>query len=222
MTHVSEEDVDEMVRVVRERYREGKTADVGGVPSRDIAREVDWSIKAIESHLDADTRVICRTGVDWSIGPMTTWMPHADGPDDEPADDGEADSDREPPEEPLIADGGMAEAATTTWSELTGFQRDLLKAIARVERAAETPYGLKIRSQIERQLGEEVNHGRLYPNLRHLGETPFVDIESVDGRTNAYRLTPVGMDALRYEAWQLADAAGVTDEMEAATDGGSR
>ena len=45
---------------------------------------------------------------------------------------------------------------------------------------------------ISEYYGEEVDHGRLYPNLDTLAEGGFVDKTSVDARRNGYELTGRG------------------------------
>ncbi|MCU4926936.1 helix-turn-helix transcriptional regulator [Halobacteria archaeon AArc-dxtr1] len=101
----------------------------------------------------------------------------------------------------IIADGGMS------WTDLTGFQRDCLEAIARVERGDETCYGLAIKRRLESTRGEEINHGRLYPNLDTLVDLDFVEKSTLDRRTNEYRLTDSARAVLIQRAERLADAA---------------
>ncbi|PCR89423.1 PadR family transcriptional regulator [Natrinema ejinorense] len=108
-----------------------------------------------------------------------------------------------------MADGG------TTWGNLTGFQRDALEAIARLERDDETCYGLAIKNQLEPKYGE-VNHGRLYSNLDALVERGLVEKSALDKRTNEYVLTSDGRGLLRQHLERLADACGLEI---AATDG---
>ncbi|SER74867.1 PadR family transcriptional regulator [Natrinema salaciae] len=108
----------------------------------------------------------------------------------------------------LVADGG------TTWGDLTGFQRDTLEAIARLEHDDETSYGLAIKRHLEPQYGE-VNHGRLYSNLDTLVERGLVEKSAFDKRTNEYTLTGDGRRLLRQRVERLADTfeieIGVTD-----------
>ncbi|ELY64716.1 PadR family transcriptional regulator [Natrinema versiforme] len=99
----------------------------------------------------------------------------------------------------LVADGG------TTWGDLTGFQRDTLAAIARLERDAETSYGLAIKRRLEREYGE-VNHGRLYTNLDDLADDGLVEKSALDKRTNEYVLTDSGRALLIQRVERLVDA----------------
>lgn len=78
--------------------------------------------------------------------------------------------------------------------ELSAFQRDTLRLIAGME---ETPIGLDIKRALEDYYGEDVNHGRLYPNLDTLVEGGYITKEEVDGRTNAYELSEQAQEALR-------------------------
>ncbi|WP_336362091.1 helix-turn-helix transcriptional regulator [Halalkalicoccus salilacus] len=69
--------------------------------------------------------------------------------------------------------------------DLTGFQRDLLYAIAGLD----TPHGLAIKGEIEDYYEKEVHHGRLYPNLDTLVNKGLVQKGEIDRRTNSYALT---------------------------------
>ena len=93
-------------------------------------------------------------------------------------------------------------------NDLTGFQRDLLYAIS----SKDEPHGLAIKAEIEEYYGNEVNHGRLYPNLDTLVEMGLVEKGEKDKRTNYYTVTDRGWREIedRIE-WQLdhAEAAGV-------------
>jgi DNA-binding PadR family transcriptional regulator len=53
----------------------------------------------------------------------------------------------------------------------------------------EEPSGLAIKSELEKYRDEEINHGRLYPNLDQLVEKGFVEKSAKDRRTNLYTLT---------------------------------
>ncbi|ARS91775.1 PadR family transcriptional regulator [Natrarchaeobaculum aegyptiacum] len=108
-----------------------------------------------------------------------------------------------------MADGGV------DWIDLTGFQRDILEAISRLERDGEKCHGLGIRDVLERQY-EEVHHGRLYPNLDRLVNCGFVEKRVLDKRTNEYTLTDEGRAVLRERVEALAEAC---DLAVAATDG---
>lgn len=72
--------------------------------------------------------------------------------------------------------------------DLTAFQRDILYIVAGLE----APNGLEIMSVLEDYYGESITHGRLYQNLDTLDEKGLLHKESVDGRTNAYSLSPRG------------------------------
>jgi len=67
--------------------------------------------------------------------------------------------------------------------ELTGFQRDLLYVIA----GSDQPSGQTVRQQLETHI-DNVNHGRLYPNLDTLVDHELVKKGSQDQRTNYYEL----------------------------------
>ncbi|WP_082146843.1 helix-turn-helix transcriptional regulator [Halostagnicola sp. A56] len=103
----------------------------------------------------------------------------------------------------VLCDGG------TTWGNLTGFQRDCLESIARLERDDETPYGLAIKELLEPQHGD-VLHGRLYPNLDTLVELGLVEKSELDKRTNEYALSDDGRGLLIQRVERLAAACEMT------------
>jgi DNA-binding PadR family transcriptional regulator len=84
--------------------------------------------------------------------------------------------------------------------DLTGFQRDLLRAIEKLE----NPHGLGIKQALEADYGGEVElqHGRLYPNLDELVDKGLVNKGQKDRRTNSYTLSQRGKRELdRYRDW---------------------
>ncbi|ADJ16450.1 PadR family transcriptional regulator [Halalkalicoccus jeotgali] len=91
----------------------------------------------------------------------------------------------------------MSEAQSTpdgqerTASDLTAFQQNILTVLS------EKPqYGLAIKRNLEAYYDEDVNHGRLYPNLDDLVERGLVAKSELDKRTNEYDLTEEGYDLL--------------------------
>jgi DNA-binding PadR family transcriptional regulator len=72
--------------------------------------------------------------------------------------------------------------------DLTGFQRDCLYVIAGLDQ----PYGLAIKDELDEYYEQEINHGRLYPNLDALVEKGLVEKGQLDDRTNVYTLTRRG------------------------------
>lgn len=102
-----------------------------------------------------------------------------------------------------IADGG------TTWIDLTGFQRDLVRCIRRIDDDETIPTGRTIKEEVEVLYEEEINHGRLYQNLNHLLERGCIDKKVVDGRTNAYYLTDQARSMLDDAAMQFVDTCGI-------------
>jgi DNA-binding PadR family transcriptional regulator len=81
--------------------------------------------------------------------------------------------------------------------DLTAFQKETLLAIARLENGDEDSYGLGIKSSLEERLDQEVNHGRLYPNLDELVELDLIEKSELDKRTNQYTLTENGKKVLQ-------------------------
>lgn len=82
----------------------------------------------------------------------------------------------------------------------TAFQRDILFAIYGLG----DPKGLKIKETLEDYYQQEVNHGRLYPNLDQLAEEGLIDKGTKDDRTNEYQLTAHGKEVVQARlAWEL-------------------
>lgn len=80
----------------------------------------------------------------------------------------------------------------TTMHDLSAFQRDVLYVLAGLDDA----YGLAVKSELETYYEDEVNHGRLYPNLDDLVDRGFVEKGEIDRRTNSYELTAEGVQLL--------------------------
>lgn len=98
-------------------------------------------------------------------------------------------------------DGGQVATAPDN-ADLTRFQQDLLRTLSREGEL----YGLAIKRQLEAERGEDINHGRLYPNLDTLVEDGLIDKHAVDKRTNGYRLTDDGKELVRRLAQQWLNA----------------
>lgn len=72
--------------------------------------------------------------------------------------------------------------------DLTGFQRDILYVIAGLDE----PHGLAVKAELDEYYEQEINHGRLYPNLDDLVEKGLLDKGELDKRTNVYMVTQRG------------------------------
>ncbi|MBP2251172.1 DNA-binding PadR family transcriptional regulator [Halarchaeum solikamskense] len=85
-------------------------------------------------------------------------------------------------------------SASDKFAHLSAFQRDLLHALDQRGPAK----GLAVKDAIADYYGEEINNGRLYPNLDALAEGGLIEkrIREADGRTNEYELTELGRRAL--------------------------
>lgn len=93
-----------------------------------------------------------------------------------------------------------------TAHDLTAFQQNILTILGE-----EPLYGLAIKRELEGYYGNEVNHGRLYPNLDELVERDLIAKSKRDKRTNEYELTDAGYELLLGELnWELSKV--VTDE----------
>lgn len=99
-----------------------------------------------------------------------------------------------------LADGGVS------WTDLTGFQRDLLRSLRRIDEDRTVPTGRTVKDEVESMYGEPINHGRLYANLNELAERDCVEKVVVDGRTNAYYLTEASRRLLDAAARDLVEA----------------
>ena len=94
----------------------------------------------------------------------------------------------------------VAETEQRTAHDLTAFQQTILTVLSE-----ESQYGLAVKRNLEDYYGNEVNHGRLYPNLDDLVEHGLVAKSAIDKRTNQYELTEEGYDLLLGELeWQAS------------------
>ena len=90
-------------------------------------------------------------------------------------------------------------AERTIARDLTAFQKNILVVLAE-----EARYGLAIKRELEDYYGQEVNHGRLYPNLDDLVNKGLVEKSELDKRTNQYALTDAGLEAVLDDlTWNL-------------------
>lgn len=99
--------------------------------------------------------------------------------------------------------------------DLTGFQRDCLYTVAGLDQ----PHGLRVKEKLEDYYGEEVNHGRLYPNLDDLVARGFIEKGELDQRTNYYEVTSRGRRAIAArEQWEddLVDTDAIVDDVDLA------
>lgn len=78
-------------------------------------------------------------------------------------------------------------------------ERDLLYIIAGCDESS----GQAIETELQEYYDEEINHGRVYPNLDRLVDKGLVSRGTIDGRTNAYRLTDAGQRAIQvHSEWK--------------------
>lgn len=77
--------------------------------------------------------------------------------------------------------------------ELTAFHFDLLTAVAH---GSGSGADLKHRLESWHYGEDEVNHGRLYPNLDILVECDLIEKGEIDRRTNGYEITEKGLRVL--------------------------
>lgn len=108
------------------------------------------------------------------------------------------DSDAPTSKKPADRSTSLRRAA----AELTKFQVRVLAILA-----DEARYGLAIRRALSEYYREEVNHGRLYPNLDDLADLDLIEKSALDKRTNEYAITAFGRGVLQYEIDWLATSA---------------
>lgn len=75
--------------------------------------------------------------------------------------------------------------------DMTAFQWDILFVLL-----GGSDYGLGLKRALSDYRGEEVNHGRLYPNLDKLADAGLIEKSEVDKRTNSYELSGQGLDVV--------------------------
>lgn len=103
--------------------------------------------------------------------------------------------------------------------DLTAFQRDLLYVVAGLDE----PHGLAIKSELDEYYEDDINHGRLYPNLDDLVEKGLVEKGEKDKRTNFYSLTRRGDRELQARReWETDYLGGDLAESEGEADTGER
>jgi DNA-binding PadR family transcriptional regulator len=95
-------------------------------------------------------------------------------------------------------------------ADLSKFQ---LRILAVLTDAEDAPKGVTIKRRLRTYYDDEVNHGRLYPNLDELVTDGFVTKGRKDQRTNAYDITGSGRNALVSEVAWLVER---TDDFEEA------
>lgn len=83
--------------------------------------------------------------------------------------------------------------------------------------------GLDVKRGLTDLYGEEVNHGRLYPNLDELTTRGYISkqAEEPDRRSNQYELTAAGSEWVRMKADVFGNLA-ATVETEVVADGGEQ
>lgn len=83
--------------------------------------------------------------------------------------------------------------------DLTGFQRDLLHVI----NGLEEPHGLAVKEELDDYYAQEINPGRLYPNLDTLVDKGLLNKDQRDRRTNVYTMTKRGTREIEARrAWE--------------------
>ena len=105
------------------------------------------------------------------------------------------------------ADGGVR------WFDLNSSKRDLIVEIYQLDQ----PSGQDIRHRMKAEHNEDVDHGRLYPNLNDLVDYGLLDKGEQDLRTNYYEVTNDGQRLVEDTA-RYFESIGATSRV--AADGG--
>jgi DNA-binding PadR family transcriptional regulator len=110
-----------------------------------------------------------------------------------------------------MTDQDTTDPTDVQYADLSAFQWDTLVVLLRLESMDEDNYGLAIKRHLVERYGEDVNHGRLYPNLDKLIDMGLVERGQIDKRTNRYTLTARGRTLLREHAAAVSE---LVDGME--------
>lgn len=98
--------------------------------------------------------------------------------------------------------------------DVSAFQRDLLTAIGILEQDGETPTTRGMIDILDAYYSESITRGRLSRNLDDLSRRGMIEVEPVDGRTNAYFLSDAGESMLRESVELRLGALGDVDASE--------
>ncbi|WP_135855169.1 helix-turn-helix domain-containing protein [Halorussus salinus] len=109
-------------------------------------------------------------------------------------------------------------SADSSWSvaDLRAFERDLLFAVRALERQDSPPKGLAVKSYLDAEYPEEINHSRLYQNLDKHVERGLLEKAERDGRTNEYATTEQARTLLNTFARRRAEQTGIELESDSA------
>ncbi|WP_092907941.1 helix-turn-helix transcriptional regulator [Halostagnicola kamekurae] len=79
------------------------------------------------------------------------------------------------------------------FNQLSSFERNILFVLAKLGPSK----GVVVKNELQNLYDQEINHGRLYPNLDDLVDVGYVDKSERDQRTNEYALTNKAQKALQ-------------------------
>lgn len=93
-------------------------------------------------------------------------------------------------------------------TDLTAFQVDPLAVTARLGVALDKIHGLAIKNDLQDIHGQEISHGRLYPNLDDLDAMGLIQKKAaaIDNRTNSYSVNEQGLRLLAKRRVHLSGA----------------
>jgi DNA-binding PadR family transcriptional regulator len=94
-------------------------------------------------------------------------------------------------------------ATRDEYTDLTGFQRDLLWQLFHLDGA----YGGRLKQSLEEMGYEEVNHSRMYQNIDSLVRSDLIEKSDLDGRTKEYSLTDEAKKLLAdRQSWERGES----------------
>ena len=110
----------------------------------------------------------------------------------------------EPPADPVTeepastdtAGDDSVDVADIAYESLNNSARDVLRCLARLERAGERTHTAGIKRELERRLGESIAEGRIHYHLDPLLDAGLIEREAYDGRSYAYSLSDRGIELL--------------------------
>ncbi|MFP4174196.1 MAG: PadR family transcriptional regulator [Halobacteriales archaeon] len=94
--------------------------------------------------------------------------------------------------------------------DLTEFQKNILNVLV-----GNPMCGVEVKRELDEYYDDEINHGRLYPNLDKLADRGYVEKRALDERKNEYVLTDGARHEIRDEiAWRFENYVDGSDERE--------
>jgi DNA-binding PadR family transcriptional regulator len=96
-----------------------------------------------------------------------------------------------------------SDVSEASYENLSAFQRDILHVVMELAESTEESYGLAIKRRLEGRYEDDVNHGRLYPNLDDLVSLGLIERGEIDKRTNRYTITSEAKEEVKHHLEEL-------------------